>query len=410
VTRPLDARIEVARGELVIGDLVVPMSVEGAADVWRVGGPGGPLLRSLGYGERTRLCALAATSVEPRASLAAAVVRAATVAAGEVDELIAQTAALLLCGAGDDGSSFSDTVLRVGRAAGWDLGQLMDAQAADVDRLAVALGATTQVADSGWNRLVFEAAGGDASVLAVRDRLADRLLARVDETALDLEEQTALLDGPPPSGERTVASAVASASLVGEHRTAAPLTASAADGSSHIAAPAAAGLRPALVISNRWSNRAASAPRARAADADPGGGSTLQADAPGSVALANAGPAAAAPAAPAGPIGSARGARGASGEVAGRARTSQPEAAPSTPQMRRDRLGLSVANRSMVPAAAGQSGVIGGPWPARAAALGTRTAEPQGAGAELSLERMASELADALASLLQDEADLRGVE
>lgn len=407
MTRPLDARIEVARGELVIGDLVVPMSVEGAADVWRVGGPGGPLLRSLGYGERTRLCALAAMSVEPRASLAAAVVRAATVAAGEVDELVAQTAALLLCGAGDDGSSFSDTVLRVGRAAGWDLGQLMDAQAADVDRLAVALGATARVADSGWNRLVFEAAGGDASVLAVRDRLADRLLARVDETVLDLEEQTALLDGPPPSGERTVVSAVASASLAGEQGAAAPLTASAAEGSSHTAAAAEGTLRPALVISNRWSNRAASAPRAGTADADSGGGSTLQADVPGSVAFANAGPAAVAPA---GPIGSARGARGASGEVAGRARASQPEAAPSTPQMRRDRLGLSVANRAMVPAAAGQSGVIGGPWPARAAALGARTGEPQGAGAELSLERMASELADALASLLQDEADLRGVE
>lgn len=402
MTRPLDARIEVARGELVIGDLVVPMSVEGAADVWRVGGPGGPLLRSLGYGERTRLCALAAMSAEPRASLAAAVVRAATVSAGQVDELIVQTAALLLCGAGDDGSSFSDTVLRVGRAAGWELGPLLDAQAADVDRLAAALGATAQVADSGWNRLVFEASGGDASVLAVRDRLADRLLARVDDAALDLEEQTAHLDGAPSSGERSVVSGMTSASLAGEPRTAAPLTSSAAEGASHSAAAAEVSLRPALVISNRWSNRAASTPPAAA-----GGRSTVQAGVPGPVALSNAGPAAAAPA---GPVGAVRGARGASGEVGGNARPSQPEATRSTPHAHRDRLGLSVANRSMVPEAAGQSGVTGGPWPARAAALGARTVEPQGSGAELSIERMASELADALASLLQDEADLRGVE
>ena len=116
---PLDARIEVARGEMVIGEVVVPFAPAGVGGEWQVGGVRGPTLRPLRFSERTRLAVLAATSLEPRACLGAAVARAATVVEGELAPLIRETAALLLCGARDGRPSFGEAVLRVARAAGW---------------------------------------------------------------------------------------------------------------------------------------------------------------------------------------------------------------------------------------------------------------------------------------------------
>lgn len=187
----LDARIEVARGELTIGALVVPMTPEGAAGEWRVGGAAGPLLRPLRYGERTRLSGFSAGSAEPQASLAAAVARASTVADGVVDDTVREVAALLLSGARDTGMPFSDVLLRVGRAGGWDLSQMLDAPADEVDRLARAISGvdpqstrplSADTSGDGWNRLVFDDGRGQATLAAIRDMLADNLLARVDGT------------------------------------------------------------------------------------------------------------------------------------------------------------------------------------------------------------------------------------
>lgn len=212
----LDARIEVARGELIVGTLVVPMTPDGAGGDWRVGGATGPVLRPLRFGERTRLSSLAVTSTEPQASLAAAIARASTVTDGVVDATVREVAALLLSGARHPGESFGAVLLRVGRAGGWGLDQIADAPADEVDRLGRLLHAgqvrpkadlTTDVAigtvpdrddggrhswgpasadanavdDDGWNRLVFDDGGGAASVAAVRDMLADNLLARVED-------------------------------------------------------------------------------------------------------------------------------------------------------------------------------------------------------------------------------------
>jgi hypothetical protein len=194
VTSSLDARIEVARGEMVIGDTVVPMRPHGAGGEWRVGGSAGPVLRPLRYGERTRLCALAAMSREPHASLGAAVAGAATVADGELGDLPRQVAALLMCGAREPGASFSETTLRVARAAGWDPAQITETDATEIDRLAVALGATAR--ESGWHRLVLDSADADVTIAIVRDQLADRLLSRVDDRAVINAEQPAPFDAP----------------------------------------------------------------------------------------------------------------------------------------------------------------------------------------------------------------------
>lgn len=430
----LDARIEVARGELHIGALVVPMTPDGATGAWRLGGTAGPLLRALRYGERTRLSALAATSQDPRASLAAAVARASTVADGHVGDAVREVAALLLSGAATPGAPFDEVVLRVGRAGGWDLAQILDAPGDEVDRLARALrdpqaqharvpeaGASqvrpktdsTSGPGDGWNRLVFDDGTGPASVTAIRDMLADHLLARVEPTGAMAQPVDALSDdsataGPPPGtdvapaadrGARVSARWVAQASrqvvpasaaiervrleaaptTPGESQPAVATPAPASAGGSLLAASAAASAG-----SPTHDRRLIEEPTAENAGPQPSWSATH------SWVPAPAGAVQVHPAARAANAADAR------GPAIGRR-------APAP-----DRLGLGAV-------AASRSSLALSERPSLSWASGSLRATPashagQTTTATPTIDALAPDVADALAVLLQDEADLRGVE
>lgn len=423
----LDARIEVARGELVIGPLVVPMTPDGAAGEWRVGGASGPLLRSLRYGERTRLAALAAASDDPRGAVAAAIARVATVSDGVVDDVVREVAALILSGARDAGASFGQALLRVGRAGGWDLTQLMDAPADEVDRLARMLGeppdrqvrlaanptTATHQHDSeggGWNRLVFDDGSGTSSANAIRDMLADNLLARVEGPSPDTDESDP--DANWGKAGSTPDSSIEAADPV------APRAAEPAGGWPSHARPRLEA--PALVLPSRWFTRAtvssaatlSAASGVPASDARDGRVSALP-DTDASTASQPWGPA---------PTGAGPGRLGAVAAPAGSgvrqlqwqavstegpAARRGPSAVTFEPRAsRRDRLGLgavSVASSDSParPSASWTSGLL------RTAMVPASPASSTMVGVA---DGLAPEWADALAALLQDEADLRGVE
>jgi hypothetical protein len=378
VNDALDARIEMARGEMVIGSLVVPMAMEGAAARWRLGGPAGPLLRALTYGERTRLCALAAISHDARASLAAAVARAATVVDGDVDEVLRDVAALLLCGAREAGAPFSETLLRVAKAGGWDLGHITDAPAADIDRLAAALGVAP--ADDDWQRIVFDLAQDPASPAAVRDSLVDRLLARVDDRlAAPVEAE--------PEDAAVSADVAVTDTLESSRRSNAAL---AVEGGA---------ARPILVVSERWSSRAA----ARTASSESSSSAPDRSGIRPSALVAGAANAAA-PTAASVPVAVSK--QSAERQGAPRPATATARRAPGFP----DRLGLSAASHADLVLAARPAGQTDVTWSGRSVARPARPAAAPEASAGPALSQVASDLADALAELLQDEADLRGVE
>jgi hypothetical protein len=183
------ARLEPHRGELVLGEMVVPVADAGPRGELRVGGPQGPVLRPVAFGERTRVVARAASSSAPRDGVAAALLRCATVEDGQLDRVVAEIAALLLAGAGDDGPPFSVTLLRVAQGSGWTPAQIAEAEAVEIDRLAAALGNPAATADE-WNRLVLVAEPARAFD-DLRDELADTLLARIETPARAREPEPA---------------------------------------------------------------------------------------------------------------------------------------------------------------------------------------------------------------------------
>jgi hypothetical protein len=101
--------------------------------------------------------------------------------------------ALALAGADATAPPFGETAVLVARAAGWDYARLMDADAAEVDRLARQLGG--RPLRSGWTRFVL--AGDAAGELdAMRRELAQTLLERSDELPIDLEDAVGVAAAP----------------------------------------------------------------------------------------------------------------------------------------------------------------------------------------------------------------------
>lgn len=172
--------IDLVRGEARIGEVVLVVAEAGSRGELRVGGPEGPVLRPLAFGERTRIVTRALAASNPRESVCAGILRAATVSPGVFDSRALEVMALILAGAAcPEAPAFADALLLVARGAGWAPEQLAEAEAAEVDRLAIHLGGRPHPHRSSWNRLVFLSAPED-SLEAARAELADDLLARAE--------------------------------------------------------------------------------------------------------------------------------------------------------------------------------------------------------------------------------------
>jgi hypothetical protein len=172
----IDLNLGVAR----LGPIEVEIFARG--DAVQIAPPFGPMIRSLSFGERSRIVWSAAGSSQPRQSVCRGIVSAATVEAGECDEMTLDVLSLALAGAALDAPSYTESVLLVAKACGWNPDELADMPAGEVDRIAMQLVAPRE--DSSWNRIVF-ASGGD-SLEGLRDELADNLLSRAAITSSSL--------------------------------------------------------------------------------------------------------------------------------------------------------------------------------------------------------------------------------
>ncbi len=103
------------------------------------------------------------------------------------DESLCQTLALALAGAETDGPLFADAMLIVGAGSGWSYLEIERAEAARIDRLARRLQPQQPDADDGWNRMLFQA-DPVLDLASIRRSLAGRLLERLgDESAIGQE-------------------------------------------------------------------------------------------------------------------------------------------------------------------------------------------------------------------------------
>jgi hypothetical protein len=186
--------IDTASGQALIGNTLVPARAAGTHGELQVGDVSGPVLRPLTFSERTRLVTRAAVAPTALDSLCASVLHAATVQPGRhADRMVQEILALTLAGADQDAPVFAETVLRVARATGLELRQLYEAEAAEVDRLAMYLGGPP--ADAGWTRIVF--ARGEETLESIRQELGARLLQRADAFAAAITAEPVTAAAPP---------------------------------------------------------------------------------------------------------------------------------------------------------------------------------------------------------------------
>jgi hypothetical protein len=155
-----------------------------ANGAFRFGGAGGRVLRPLTFGERTELVSAAAALPAARDAVAAAILAASTLEHGEGAAPLMETLAMWLAGAAFDGPDFMETALLVARAAGWRPHDLFTAQAREIDRLAVHLDEQRRAGE--WKSLVFAEPPAE-TIDAVRARFADRLLRRSNAAVVEEE-------------------------------------------------------------------------------------------------------------------------------------------------------------------------------------------------------------------------------
>ncbi|MBL0174645.1 MAG: hypothetical protein IPP94_05155 [Ignavibacteria bacterium] len=178
--------IDPSRGEMSIGDIVVPVGFSGSTGDVQVFPPAGPVLRPLSFGERYRVVERAAFAPDAAGSLLRSIVERATVVAsrrelGDGERRVCEALALHLAGADSDAPCFADSMLLLAGTCGWSYDEIEHVEAARVDRLARRIQPAAGETGDGWNRVVF-APREATDVETIARALAMRLLERLDDS------------------------------------------------------------------------------------------------------------------------------------------------------------------------------------------------------------------------------------
>ena len=207
--------IDYTRGVAQLGSLSVPVAMAGPGGELRLGGESGVALRPLTFRERSRLVAHALASPHPRENLCAAVLQAATGGAFDkkaesgkfpVDLVVQEILALHLAGAETSETpaqpdTYVQEVLLLGQAGGWELSQIEGLEAAEVDCLVHQL-VPTEVEDDDWRRFLLVPGVSSTSLeqelATLRTKLADNLLGRGQPLATPVLADNASQGFPSP--------------------------------------------------------------------------------------------------------------------------------------------------------------------------------------------------------------------
>ncbi|MGE0824813.1 MAG: hypothetical protein AB7P18_22175 [Candidatus Binatia bacterium] len=167
--------LDPTQGEARLGVHRVAIAPVGSDGTLRVGGTDGPVLGPVTFAERTALTTRALAAAQPCDYVCAGILHAATKEAGVADQLEQELLALTLAGAGEDGPPFAQTLALVAQETGWGYDRLAETAAVEVDRLAIQL--TEVPADGGWQRYLL-ATDTRGELASLRNELADNLLRR----------------------------------------------------------------------------------------------------------------------------------------------------------------------------------------------------------------------------------------
>jgi hypothetical protein len=170
------AWLELERGVAVLGSVTVPCVAAGSEGDVCV--DGGVVLRPVSFEARTQAAWRAGLEPDPAAAVAASLLALQTVRPAPLqphDDVVS----LVLAGAGDEGSSFRETLTTAMQATGLAVEELMSAPACRVD--AVARQAHGRDRGAGWTSIIFADPAGTVDWSALRSEFASRLLQRIRE-------------------------------------------------------------------------------------------------------------------------------------------------------------------------------------------------------------------------------------
>jgi hypothetical protein len=158
---------------------LLPTGTQGAVRIV----PDGPTIRPLAFGERGRLLADSVQALDPVGLAIDLISAAATgVAAGDVSSPC-KAVALAMAGAELEAPALSITTAAAARSRGWSLESINAQPAEQVDRIALE---AQEQAQSGWNRIVFTQQAPLTDTDTVVRALAARLVNRVDSDYLSM--------------------------------------------------------------------------------------------------------------------------------------------------------------------------------------------------------------------------------
>lgn len=163
--------------QIFIGQISVPVKLTDNQGCLHLNYPDGPILRPLSVLERLRLIQYALTANNTPAALAASILHAATVKPGVGDYRLYEAVAVYLAGGGLKAPPIYQSISMVARHTGWHPNDIFSAEAAQIDRMASALGPASS---SEWTRVLMLDAGQD-ELDAYANDLAASLIGRMDD-------------------------------------------------------------------------------------------------------------------------------------------------------------------------------------------------------------------------------------
>lgn len=178
--------LHLSQSKARVGRSSVPVALVGRDLAIDVADHGAVQIRAIEFGIRSRIVRAAAATASPIEELGVGV----AVAAGApheiaVGDVLVQALSLHLAGALGGGFGFAAEVGLLARVLGWSPEQIASAEAAEVDALAAQWRRAVEAdgTDDGWTRIVLgtDPTEEDLDAVAARNRLAQDLLRRGDE-------------------------------------------------------------------------------------------------------------------------------------------------------------------------------------------------------------------------------------
>lgn len=188
----LNSRVtfDLPRERAIIGSIEVVVAVAGRDGEIQICGTDGPIIRPLRFGQRTRVVLFAAQSTDPCGGVRDGILKEACVRPGVAPLSVQQILAMVLTGASIPAPTFAETTVLVARSTGWDPAQLDEAEAMEVDRLAIHLGGRVESSD--WTQLILADDLND-DLDAIANKLAYRLLSRLNESVQTIDSNDSSL-------------------------------------------------------------------------------------------------------------------------------------------------------------------------------------------------------------------------